>query len=69
LLREFFHRLHTAYYYWYWLLLLLLIIAFVKSIYYYIPETNHVSGVYNIADILWLRLMLRVILSPTMNVM
>jgi hypothetical protein len=34
------------------LLLLLLFITFMQGIYNYLPETNHVSGVYSIAAVL-----------------
>ena len=35
----------------------------------HMPETSHVFRVYNVAISLWLQLMLRVILSPMMNVL
>ena len=38
------------------------------GIYNYIPETNHVSRLYNVAAILWLQFMAHVIILPTLNV-
>jgi hypothetical protein len=42
------------------LLLLLLVVTFMYGIYNYIPETNHVSWVHNVADILCLQYMVHV---------
>ena len=51
------------------LLLLLLFITCMKGIYIYIPETNHVSGVYSVAAVLYLQFMVHVILFPMLNVL
>jgi len=41
----------------------------VQGIYSYIPETNYVSGVYNVAAILWLQFMVHVMLLLMLNVL
>jgi hypothetical protein len=40
-----------------------------QGIYNYIPGTNHVSTVYNVAGILWLQFTLHVMLRPMLNVL
>ena len=40
-----------------------------QGIYSYIPETNYVSGVCNVAAILWLQFMVHVILLLMLNVL
>ena len=40
-----------------------------RGIYGYIPETNHVSRVYSVAAILWLRFLVHVMLCPMLNVL
>jgi hypothetical protein len=40
-----------------------------QGIYSYIPETNYVSGVYNVAVILWLQFMVHVMLLLMLNVL
>jgi hypothetical protein len=50
-------------------LLLLLLFTSVQDIYNRIPETNHVSRVYNVAAILWLQFMVQVMLSLVLNVL
>jgi hypothetical protein len=45
------------------MLLLLLLITFIQDTYNYIPQTNHVSRVYNIAVVVWLEFMTHVILN------
>ena len=50
------------------LIILLLFITFRQGIYNYIPKINHVSRVYNVAAILWLRSMLLVMLFQTKNI-
>jgi hypothetical protein len=39
-----------------------IVIIFMQGIYIYIPETNHVSGVYSVAAILYLQFVLPAIL-------
>jgi hypothetical protein len=51
------------------LLLLLLVITFMQSIYNCIPGTNRVSGVYNVAVVLWLQFMVYVMLFLMLNVL
>ena len=48
---------------------LLLFITYMKGIYIYISETNHVSGVYSVAVVLYLQFMVHVILFPMLNVL
>ena len=43
-------------------LVLLYVITIIENIYNYIPETNHVSGVYSVAAALYLQLLLNVML-------
>jgi hypothetical protein len=38
-----------------------------QSIYNYIPETNHVARIYNIAAILWLQYMIKVKVNCTLE--
>ena len=40
----------------------MLVITFIQGVYNYIPETNHVSGVYNVAAALYLQSVLHVML-------
>jgi hypothetical protein len=47
------------------LLLLLLLIIFMQGVYNYIPETKHVSRVYNLAHILCLQYIIKSMLFPT----
>jgi hypothetical protein len=42
--------------------IIILVITFMQDIYNYIPETNHVSGVYSVAAVLYLQLVLHVML-------
>jgi len=44
------------------LLLLLLLVTFMNGIHNYIPETNHVSWVCNVADVLWLQYTVHIML-------
>jgi len=46
-------------------LLLLLFITSVQGIYNYVPETNHVSSVYNVSAVLYLQSVLHVMLFRT----
>jgi hypothetical protein len=55
-------------YYYNYCLLLLLLIKFIQCIYNYIPETNHVSSVYNSAAVLWLWFMVHLMLFPMINI-
>ena len=50
-------------------LLLLLLFIYVHGIYNYIPETNQVSSVYNVAAVLYLQFILHVMLLPMLNVL
>jgi len=45
------------------------VITFMQGFYNYIPETNHVSGVYSTAAVLQIQLMGHVMLFPMMNVL
>jgi hypothetical protein len=36
------------------IIIIIIIITFIQGIYYYVPETNHVSGVYSVAAVLYL---------------
>ena len=49
------------------LLLLLFTVILIQDIYNYIPETNRVSRVHNVAAILWLQFMVHVRLFPMKN--
>jgi hypothetical protein len=50
-------------------LLLLLFITCMQVIYIYIPETNHVSGVYSVATALYLQFIVQVILFFMLDVL
>jgi hypothetical protein len=43
------------------------VITFVQGIYNYIPQTDHVSTVYNLAAILWLQYIVHIMILPTLN--
>ena len=45
-------------------MLLVFSMVFMQGIYSYVPETTHVSSVYNTAAILWLQHMVHVMLFP-----
>ena len=49
------------------IIIIILVIAFMQSIYNYIPETNHVSRIYNFATILWLQYMVKVKVNFTLE--
>ena len=49
--------------------LLLLLLIYIHGIYNYIPETNQVSSVYNVAAVLYLQFILHVMLLPMLNVL
>jgi hypothetical protein len=49
-------------------IIITLVITFMQGIYSYIPETNHVSRVYNVAAILYLQFLLYVMLFRPWNV-
>ena len=44
------------------IIIITLYITFMEAIYNYIPETNHVSGVYSVAAVLYLQFVLHAIL-------
>jgi hypothetical protein len=40
-----------------------------QVVYSYLPETTHISSVYNAAAVLWLQLKVHVLLCPLLNVL
>ena len=42
------------------IIIIIIIITFIQDIYNYIPETNHISGIYNFASVLWIYFMIHV---------
>jgi hypothetical protein len=46
-------------------IIIILVITFMQDIYNYLPETNHVSRVYIVADVLYLQFVLHVMLFRT----
>jgi len=44
------------------IIIIIIIITYMKCIYNYIPETNHVSRVYSVATVLYLQSVLHVML-------
>jgi hypothetical protein len=44
------------------IIIIIIIITFMQDIYNYIPETSHISGIYNFASVLWIQFMFQVIL-------
>jgi hypothetical protein len=50
-------------------LLLFVTITFMQGIYNYIPDTNNISRVFNVAIILYLQFVLHVMLFPPLNVL
>ena len=50
-------------------MIIIIFTIFMQGIYSYIPETNHVTRVYNAAADLWLLLMLHYMLFPMINVL
>jgi hypothetical protein len=51
------------------IIIIIISYPFMQGIYNYIPETNRVSSVYNIAEILYLQFMVHVMLPPMVNVL
>jgi hypothetical protein len=56
-----------------WLIIIIIVIIIIIICYYvefynYIPETNHVSRTYNVADILWFQFVVHVMLFPMTNI-
>jgi hypothetical protein len=43
------------------------VVTSMQCIYNYIPETNHVSMVYSVAAVLYLKFMLHIMLFPMLN--
>jgi ABC-type multidrug transport system permease subunit len=50
------------------IVIIIIIICYCVRFYSYIPEANHVSRTYNVADILWFRFMVHVMLFPMTNI-
>jgi hypothetical protein len=48
---------------------LIFVIIFMQGIYSYIPETNHVYRVYNVAALQYLQFMTHVMLFPELNLL
>jgi hypothetical protein len=51
------------------IIIIIIIITFMQGIYKYIPETNHVSRVYSVADLMYLQFLLYVMLVHILNVL
>jgi hypothetical protein len=49
------------------IIIIIILVTFMQVIYNYIPETSHVSGVYSVAAVLYLQLVLQVILFRPWN--
>ena len=45
-------------------IIIIIIITFMQDIFNFIPESKNVFGVYSVADVLWLKFMLRVMFFP-----
>ena len=54
---------------WRWIIIIIiiLVITFLQGIYNYVPETNHVSRVHNVAAVLYLQFVLHVMLPRPWN--
>ena len=51
------------------IIIITLVITFMQGVYNYIPETNHVSRVYSVADVLYLQFVLHVMLFRQWSVL
>jgi hypothetical protein len=49
------------------IMITIIIISFMQGIHTYVPETNHVSRVYSVADIQRVLLMVHIMLSSLLN--
>ena len=47
------------------IIIIILVINFIKGIYSYVPETDHVSRIYSVAAVLYLQFLLHVMLFHT----